>query len=216
LLKHANPRSAWSGVAVATALALTLSAQSSGVLAEEPQAKPLPPGVAACDIDALANDHTREGLNIRAEPRADSAILGRLPVLENRYHEKVAAELHVIGVRNGWFLIEGAVYPDNDFPNRPSVYGGRGWVSGRLLSTQFHMTTLKAAPDDNAADVVDVVDDYGATEFLDCQGDWVRVEMPLSTKNNSVTPKLPSDAPKGFARGWTQRPCANQRTTCGG
>jgi hypothetical protein len=214
-LTHAIPRSAWAFAAM-TAFALTLSAESSGASAEEAKATALPPGVTACDIAALANDPTREGLNIRAEPRADSAILGRLPILQNPYHEKVAAELHVIGVRNGWFLIEDAVYPDNDFPKRPTVYGGRGWVSGKLLSSQFHMATLKAAPDENAADVVDVVDDYGATAILDCKGDWVRVEMPLSTKNNSVKPKLPSDAPKGFARGWTQRPCADQRTTCGG
>ena len=213
-LTHTMPRSAWLGFAVMTAFALALSGASAGASAQE--AKPLPPGVTACDFGALANDHTPEGLNIRAEPRADSAILGRLPVLENPYHEKVAAELHVIGVRNGWFLIEDAAYPDNDFPKRPSVYSGRGWVSGKLLSTQFRMRTLKAAPDENAADVVEIVDDYGATAILDCKRDWLRVEMPLSTKNYSVIPKLPSDGPKGAARGWTHGVCANQRTTCGG
>jgi hypothetical protein len=207
------PRSAWLGFAATTALVLTLLVDSSAVSAQE--ARPLPPGVTACSFGALANDHSREGLNIRAEPRADSAILGRLPVLENPYREKVAAELHVIGVRDGWFLIEGAGYPDNDFPKRPAVYGGRGWVSGKLLTSQFRMMTLKAAPDENAADVVELVDDYGITAILDCKGDWVRIETPLSTKDYTLKPKLPSDGPTGAVRGWTQRPCTNQRTTCG-
>src|SRR5271154_7566842 len=104
MIETAIPRSAWSGFVAMTALALSLSAASSGVSAQEAKARPLPPGVTACDFGALANDHTREGLNIRAEPRADAAILGRLPVIENAYHEKIAADVHVIGVRNGWFL----------------------------------------------------------------------------------------------------------------
>jgi hypothetical protein len=209
LLTHTIKRSAWSGFAAMTALALT--AASSGVSAQEAKARSLPPGVAACDFGALANDQTREGLNIRAEPRADSAILGRLPVLENPYHEKVAAELHVIGVRNGWFLIEDAGYPDNDFPKRPSVYSGRGWVSGKLLSTQFRSLTIKAAPDENAADVAEMADHYGITAILDCKGDWVRIETPHYT----LKPKLLPNGPRGAVRGWTQRPCTNQRTTCG-
>jgi hypothetical protein len=159
---HTIPRSAWSGFVAVTALALALSAESLGVSGQEAKARPLPPGVAACDFGALANDHTREGLNIRAEPRADSTILGRLPVIENAHHEKIAADVHVIGVRNGWFFIEDAGYGDYDLPKKlPPVYGGHGWVSGKLLTTQLRMMTLKAAPDENAADVVEMVDYYG-------------------------------------------------------
>jgi hypothetical protein len=218
LLTHTIPRSAWSGFAAMTAFALTLSADSASVLAQEAKARPLPPGVTACDFGAFANDQTREGLNIRAEPRADSAVLGRLPVIENVHHEKVAVDVHVIGVTKGWFLIEDAGYPDNDLPNKvPPVYGGRGWVSGKLLTTQFRMRALKAAPDENAADIVEkVVDDYGITAILDCKGDWVRIETPLTTKDYSLKPKLFSDGPRGAVRGWTQRPCNDQRTTCGG
>ena len=211
------PRSAWLGFAAMAAFALAPSAASSGVPAREAKARPLPPGVTACDFGALANDHTREGLNIRAEPRADSTILGRLPVIENAHHEKIAADVHVIGVRNGWFLIEDAVYGDYDLPKKlPPVYAGRGWVSGKLLTTQLRMMTLKAAPDENAADVVEMVDYYGVTAILDCKGDWLRIETPISTKDYTLKPKLLSDGPRGTVRGWTRRPCTNQRTTCGG
>ena len=217
-------RSAASGSAVLTAFALTLSAASSGLSAEE--AKPTPLGVAACDFHALVNDHTREGLNIRAEPRADSAVLGRLPEIENLYHDKIAADLHVIGVRNGWFLIESAGYGDYDLPKKlPPVYRGRGWVSGKLLTTGLRASTLKAAPDENAADVVELHDSgdatpaFGAsevsvTEILDCKGAWFRIEAPLSTSYYTLKPKLPSDGPRDVVRGWTQGSCINQRTTC--
>jgi hypothetical protein len=197
-----------------TAFALALSAESLGVLGQEAKVRPLPPGVAACDFGALANDHTREGLNIRSEPRADSAILGRLPVIENAYHEKIAADVHVIGVRNGWFLIEDARYGDYDLPkNLLPVYAGRGWVSGKLLTSTLQTSTLKAAPDENAATVVEF-QWFRATAILDCKGDWLRIETPLSTKNYTLKPRLPSDGPRGAVRGWGQRSCTHQRTTC--
>lgn len=209
-------RSVWSSFAATAALMVALSPGSGGVWGQEARAS-LPPGVVACDFGALANDHTREGLNVRAEPRADSAILGRLSMIENEHREKIAADVHVIGVRNGWFLIEGAQYGDYDLPGKlPPVYAGRGWVSGRLLTIQIGMRTLKAVPDDNAADVVEMVDDYGVTAILDCKGDWLRVETPLSTKDYTLKPMLPSDGPANVVRGWTHKSCTNQRTTCGG
>jgi hypothetical protein len=209
------PRSAWSGYAAITALALALSAASSGVWAQEAKTMPLPPGVTACDFDALANDHTREGLNIRAEPRAGSAILGRLPVIDNIHHEKIAADVHVIGVRNGWFLIENLGYGDYDLPGKlPPVYGGRGWVSGKLLTTGLQSQTLKAAPDDNSADVVDPSDSEWVAAILDCKGKWFRIEEPRSTKNDGLRPKPPSDGLRGAVRGWARRSCTSQRSTC--
>ena len=214
------------GFAAMAAFALTLSVESLGLSAQETRPKPSPPGVAACDFNALANDHTREGLNIRAEPRADSALLGRLPEIENAYHEKIAVDVHVIGVRNGWFLIENAAYGDYDLPKkRPPLYAGRGWVSGKLLTTGLRTSTLKAAPDENAADVVELHGDESATPafgssevtvtaILDCKGEWFRVQAPLSTEYYRLMPKLPSDGPKDFVRGWTRGSCTNQRTTC--
>jgi hypothetical protein len=198
-----------------TALALTLSAGSSGVSSQEVKARPLPPDVTACDFKALANDHTREGLNIRAEPRADAGVLGRLPIVENPYHEKIAADVHVIGARNGWFLIEGAGYGDYDLPKPlPPVYAGRGWVWGRLLTSTLQTSSLKAAPDKNAATVVEFDGWFAATAMLDCKGDWVRIETPLSTKDYTLKPIMPSDGPRNTVRGWGQRSCTHQRTTC--
>jgi len=213
---HAVRRSTWSGLVAMAVLALALSAASHGASAQETKARPLPPGVAACDFGALANDYTREGLNIRAEPNPTSAILGRLPVIENIHREKIAADFHVIGVRNGWFLIEGASYADDDLPPKiPSVYSGRGWVSGKLLTTQLHYFALKAAPEENAATVGSAGAEH-PTAILDCKGDWLRVEAPLLTADDTPKPKPPSGNPPGIVRGWTHWVCVNQRTTCGG
>ena len=211
-MTYTIPRLAQLGFAAVIGFALALSAGSSGVSAQDAKGTPLPPGVTACDVPALANDQTREGLNIRAEPRADSAILGRLPIVEIE-QEKIAAEVHVIGVRNGWFLIDHAGYGTYDSHPLPPDFTGRGWVSGRLLTTELQTSALKAAPDKNAADVVD--DNwFDAAAILDCKGDWLRIEVPLSTKDRTLKPKLPSDGPKNTVRGWGQRSCTNQRTTC--
>ena len=213
-LAHTILRSAHLAFAAVIGFALALSAGSAGVSAQDAKRPPLSPGVTACDFPALANDHTREGLNIRAEPRADSAILGRLPIIENIEHEKIAADVHVIGVRNGWFLIEDAGYGDYDLPEKlPPVYAGRGWVSGRLLTTELQISALKAAPEENADDVVEY-SWFDAAAILDCKGHWLRIEVPLSTKDRILKPKLPADGPKNTVRGWGQRSCTNQRTTC--
>lgn len=200
------------GLLAATALALALSAAPVEAATTRPT-----PGVIACDFGALANDRTPQGLNIRAEPRADAAILGRLPMIDNIHREKIAADVHVVGVSDGWFLVENAAYGDYDLPQKvPPLYRGRGWVWGRLLTTQLRLHVLKAAPDDNSADVAATDDDYGVTAILDCRGDWLRVEAPLSTNDAVAKPSPPADAPPGMARGWTRGVCVNQRTPCGG
>jgi len=54
---------------------------------------------------------------------------------------------------------------------------------------------LLAAPDQNAAVVIDAEDEIISTAILDCKGSWFRIETPLSTKDQHLTPKLPSDGP---------------------
>jgi hypothetical protein len=176
---------------------------------------PPPPGVTACDFPALANDRTPEGLNIRTAPNTGAAILDRVPMFEDADHETIAADVHVIGVSRGWFLIEGAQYGGYGYPQpAPRLYRGRGWVSGRLLTTDVQQGRLLAAPDPHAAVVIDAEDEILATPILDCKGSWFRIEAPLSTKDQHLTPKLPSDGPPGTVRGWSNRSCTNQRTTC--
>ena len=118
--------------------------------------QPLPAGVAACQFDALANDPQSAGLAIHDAPRSDAPVLGRLPAIKDADASSYGvdgelAEFHVIGSKDGWFLIEGATYQE---PSRPKLYAGRGWVDGRLITTHLFRDTLKKASRNSAADVV--------------------------------------------------------------
>jgi hypothetical protein len=131
--------------------ALHLSAADGYAASSEPL-----PGVAACTFDALANDPQSAGLAIHDAPRSDAPVLGRLPAIKDADasaygRDGEIPEIHVIGSKDGWFLVEGAAYQE---PNRPKLYAGRGWVDGGLITTHLFRDTLKKAPSNTAADVV--------------------------------------------------------------
>jgi hypothetical protein len=82
--------------------------------------------------------------------------------------------------------------------------------------------TLKQAPDEKSADVVDLAVDNGdgnaadpqnvkMRRILACSGDWLKVEVALT---KGMKPLLATDAPKGAVRGWANGSCTAQLTTC--
>ncbi|HEY8016758.1 MAG TPA: hypothetical protein VIE35_13030, partial [Dongiaceae bacterium] len=143
------------GVVLAIALclgALHLHASDGTAASSEP----LPTGVTACAFDALANDPQPLGLAIHDAPRSDAPVLGRLPAIRDADasaygRDGEIPEIHVIGSRDGWFLIQGAAYQE---PARPKLYAGRGWVDGKFITTHMFRDTLKKTPSNTAADVV--------------------------------------------------------------
>jgi hypothetical protein len=215
------------GAVAALAAMAAWGARGGAALADEPGTK-LPPGVVACAFDALANDPDPAGANIRQAPSASAPVLGALPQVESAEAEmgKIPPVFHVIGTKDGWFLIEGAHYDKGYNPpkNAPKIYAGRGWVAGNLITTGLKSATLKQAPRDDAPDVVALSGDFGGgsfdptgipvRRFLGCSGEWFEVEVPLSTSNYKLEPKLPSDGPKGTVRGWTRGYCTALLTTC--
>ena len=89
-----------------------------------------------------------------------------------------------------------------------------------MLTTQLLRNTLKQAPSEKAADVVDLVVDDGASSnpqsvtmrrMLACSGDWVQVELALT---KGMKPLLQTGAPAGAVRGWANGTCTAQLTTC--
>jgi hypothetical protein len=186
---------------------------------------PLPAGVTECNFRALSNDPDPVGLNVRAAPDRNAAVLGRLsPPTDIGGGPMVAAEVRVIGFQKGWFLIESGPFNDADLPPKgPKPYSGRGWVAGNLLTTELLRNLLKQAPSETAADVVDL-QVYGSDgtslsdpqsvrmrRILACSGDWVKVEIALV---KGMKPMLESDAPAGAVRGWANGTCTAQLTTC--
>ena len=125
-------------------------------------------------------------------------------------------EIHVIGSRDGWFLIEGAAYQE---PIRPKLYAGRGWVDGKLITTHMFRDTLKKTPSNTAADVVYLygTDPEGfsyspysieAGQILGCSGAWFEVELWLPGARDVFGAAVPGD---GTVRGWTDRSCTQQQ-----
>ena len=90
--------------------------------AVETRFKNLPPGTMACNFGGYSIDKDRKGLNVRAEPSAQSQVLGTLPP-PFRFKAKGnnvpeggwRTEFLVIGIKNGWFLIQGAKPPGQEY-----------------------------------------------------------------------------------------------------
>lgn len=206
---------------------------------------PLPAGVTACAFDALPNDPDPNGLNIRSSPGTSGAVLGRLaPFSSKDLQEAILPQFHVIGAKSGWFLIEGAAYNPaliatlelgRHAVKPPKLYAGRGWVSGKLISTGLLTPALKARPSADAADTVSLQGSYdlhnpdGTTckgcggygsqdirtgAILDCTGEWFEVEVPLDQKDFRLTPAAGAQVLNGSVRGWTHGYCTEQLTTC--
>ena len=179
-------------------------------------------GVTACEFNALAGQDEPDGPAIRDAPRNDGRVLGRLPAIKDKHTGFYGGagelpEFKVIGFKDGWFLIEGAAYPE---PYRPKLHSGRGWVAGNLLTTELLRNMLKQAPNETAADVVDPEVDGGAVSnpqsvkmrrIIACSGDWVLVDVALV---KGMKPLLRTDAPAGAVRGWANGTCTAQLTTC--
>ncbi|MFD1944263.1 SH3 domain-containing protein [Paradevosia shaoguanensis] len=183
---------------VAMGLALATSATSTSMAADA--------AVAVCTISAWVNDPDPNGLNVRAGPSRDAAVIGRLPLDDDHFPAKVS----IIGAQDGWFRIDKAVLDDYTDTQPKVVFEGEGWVSGRLLSLLVNDPDLHAAPwaespvvahlfYQDAYGSVAGADSFGVTRLITCQGDWVQVEGTFI--DTQLT-------------GWATRTCSNQVTTC--
>jgi hypothetical protein len=184
----------------------------------------LPAGTVACDIHGWSEDKDPNGLNVRAEPNAPAKVLGKLPPpfrfkarnkSENTPEGGWLTEFHIIGFKDGWFLIEGATPPGKEYEhasvypkNPPKPYAGRGWVAGNKVGAQYangdtRMGGLFQAPHVDAkwtpakngfGDAISA--DGGPKRVLACSGTWALVES-----HDGV-------------RGWWRRLCSSQVTNC--
>ncbi len=187
---------------IALFVIVALSDEPAG--AQTTTGEPPPQGVTACAFDAESGDTSEQGLAVREAPSAAASVLGYVPRIEDKERGFVGANIHVLGGKDGWFLIEGA--------------GAKGWVDGRSVTTHLYRETLKAAPNDAAPDVVYLLaadaagvavyspDKVPVSRVFGCSGRWLEVEIRLPGAK-TLTGE-PASA-NGIVRGWTDRTCTD-------
>lgn len=166
---------------------------------------------AACDVHAWSKDRDPAGLNVRAAPGAEAAVVARLPPPRREGEETIAVEVHVIGSREGWLMIDRAAFAGYDLPAK-TVFTGRGWVSGRMIDVSVQDERVRAKPA-TTGDVLDAPRErpLGGREMLRldrilaCEGRWIEIEGRFTDETG---------AEARATRGWVGGLCGNQVTTC--
>jgi hypothetical protein len=172
-------------------------------------------GVTACKLNGWSNDSDPAGLNIRAAPRADAEIIGRVP--QPRTHAdgkpvEEAAEFEIIGSRNGWFLITGVkfvgYYSDNGKDR--AVFAGPGWVFADKVRFLINDSQVRDAPAINAKVVAKLrlekpdgaagPDSAQIDHVFGCSGAFAEAAVHMEGQRPT--------------RGWVTKICSNQVTTC--
>jgi len=167
-------------------------------------------GATPCAVSGWAKDTDPTGTNVRAAPRADAPIIGRVaPMTRIAKDEIVGVMFDIVGTKDGWLLIENGRDGGLTFDKAHEV-GGRGWISARLVGTALRETQFRTAPRRDAPLVARLNSD-------DWQwGPWsVPVLAVHSCAGNyiEVTAQPPGSKP---LRGWSFKPCPLQLTTCAG
>ena len=191
----------------ASGLIETCAAQDAGAAPER---------IVSCEISAWSTDPDPAGLNVRAAPASDAAIIGNLPTSREVGGESFATEVSITGSKDGWLRISEGWVLDYIFDDPTEiVFKGEGWVSGRHLGLLLNYRYLHGGP---AADTPVLATLAGASDGLRygpdsflverihaCRGRWVEVDAALTIDGTVLGPDL---------RGWTVGTCSNQVTTC--
>ena len=191
-------------------------------IGETPEFLSIPKDVTACEAYAWLVDDDPAGVAVRAAPSTKGTVIATLPAERKSADDLFGAEVSIIGSTDGWFLIENAVHPAENYGQdaEPAqgtgsnlvrrTYRGRGWVHGSRLATEIQSGEwLRASTAPMSKPVFDLKttdENYvTVTGFKSCQGEAVE----LSVKRH--------DGVEGS--GWiggddTSRLCSNQATTC--
>ena len=201
-------RAIWTGTIAA---AFAVAAQAAAAVSAD-RAAPSP-----CTISGFLSDPGAKGIDIRGAPRADAPVIGRLPPPAppaTGVSERFGAEFYILGVRDGWLLIREA---DVEFDGQVKiVFQGPGWIPGDKAGFIIGSQELRAAPANDARVIAKLQgtlkngDVYGPDSFKvlrvhACRGHFVDLTI--------VPPRDPGAAGAPL-RGWIEKVCSNQKTTC--
>lgn len=168
-------------------------------------------GATRCSIDVYSIDDDPNGLNIRAAPSAEAALVATAPNSRVQDDEDYAVEMHVVGSKAGWLLIDRAWFADYGDPAKAGeVFSGKGWVSGKLTGTDVGDVELRDAPQasariaatmysPNASSPVGNVHRFEVGRIYACEGEWAEMEGEFRGET---------------LKGWATRLCSNQVSIC--
>ena len=168
-------------------------------------------GATPCSFEAWSRDPDPDGLNVRAAPRRDAPVIGRLPAPATGGGDSYAVEFTVVGGRDGWFLIEDARFEEYAPGLARPVFGGPGWVAANLTAFTINAAALQAEPRDDSDAVAQLMgtdasggmwgpDSVEIAKVHGCRGAWA--DVTVKDPNGRTT------------RGWATQLCSNQVTTC--
>ncbi|HEX4199457.1 MAG TPA: SH3 domain-containing protein [Caulobacteraceae bacterium] len=166
-------------------------------------------GASACAISAWSADPDRAGLNVRAAPTKDAAIVGRLPAARAQAGDSYAVEFDVIGSRDGWLLIKNARFADyGGGQGDKAVFAGPGWVFADKVRFLINQVDLHKSPNVRSPVVAQLTnadhssgpDSADIDHVYGCSGAFADVAAHMSGKPPT--------------RGWATGICSNQVTTC--
>lgn len=168
-------------------------------------------GATPCSIDVYSLDDDPNGLNVRAGPSGSAPVIATLENSRSQDGEDFEVEMHVIGAKDGWLLIDRARFQDYGEPDKAGVvFEKKGWVSGKLAGSDVGDVVLRAGPSatakvaatlysPNSSSPAGKVDRFEVARIFDCKGEWAEVEGEFRAKT---------------VRGWATRLCSNQITVC--
>ncbi len=165
--------------------------------------------VTACNFSAWSNDPDPAGLNIRAAPRADAEIIGRVPAPKAQGGNSYAAEFRIIGSRNGWFLISRVKFADYGSGKGDRVlFNGPGWVFADKVRFVINRAEVRGTPAENAGVLARLRTPDGASgpdsatidHVFGCSGAFADAAVHMEGQRQ--------------VRGWVTGICSNQVTPC--
>lgn len=179
-----------------------------------------------CDLEGWTTDTDPKGLNVRAAPSAQAAIVGTLPGYEASADSLRTSRFSITGSANGWLRIEGGReyrvqdVPD-EWPDRPA-YAGSGWISGRHAGFAVQSAHGHAKPDASSTTLLDLKGDWltdvGAVDrIVACSGKWALVDFHLEHRRDGdrLVDLTPREKTASSARAWFRAVCPLIETTCG-
>lgn len=210
-------------IAVAAAILAPLTAGIGPAAAAEPAAWKPDRGT-TCDLGAWAGNEPKAGIDVRAAPSLQSAVLGQLPTADPpggpEYDYSVL--FRIIEANGDWLKITGASDDYNADETRQArpVYAGEGWIPADAARIGIQSGRGYQRPDAASARLVDLGSDW-LTEMgrirriAACSGEWVLLDFTIDRRREAgggLTEMRADQQTTGQA--WFRGVCSSQETTC--